>query len=335
MARKLITDAIFVSQTVALAALNEARANVSEALNIDIANILRDNLPTITEQDETGADAIYPIYGVDENTGEIVFDPSAKDAIGTLALVTIYEGEITPPEGEPIANPVAVYLLNLPKQSEILADAKLSQYRETLIAKDLLLRARKLAKADYAGTTSLVRDRIASLIAAAARAGASAGKAYDAIFPILQGVILNNIAKKVEAAQAAGQHAQARMIRDTFSKARLNKDVLRECLSSTAGAKVHFPAMPQAQWETLLRFGISWAPKHQVARPVKDEAGNNVKEITEDGKERVVRELKPMPQSPAIFQQWLDTRDEAAAVEQGFEIDLSDMTVTLPGQAAA
>lgn len=338
MARKIVTDQVFISITPAFSALNEARANVRETLGIDITEILKDNLPTISEQDESGAEQVFPAYGLDPDSGDIILDETAKDQIGSLALVTLYDGEMAPAsgEGEPVAIPVAVYLLNLPKMPEILADSKLTQYREQLILNDLKLRARKMAKADNAGTSPLLRDRISALIAASARGGSNQARAYDAIFPVLQAVILQNISAKVEQAQQAGQHAQARIIRDTFSKSRLNKATLMECLSSAAGAKLHFPAMPQAQWEQLLRLAIAWAPKHQVAKLVKDEAGQTVK-ITdpETGKEKAKRVLEPAPQSPAIFQQWLDTRNEAQAADPGFTIDLTDMQVTLPGQPAA
>lgn len=330
MARKLASDAIHLSATPALAALTEYRNNLFTETQgeIDLLSILRDNLPTVTGQDETGQDAVFSVYGLDDETGAFVLDGDNAPDLGSLAIVTLYDGEIAAQEGEPLARPVAVYLLNLPKISEAINDERLATYRENLIARDYLARARSIAKADYTGNSPLIRDRIAALIAASSRGGSKIGKAYDAIFPVLQGAILRNITAKAKALAEAGQHGQARLIRDTFSKARLNKQTLQECLSSAAAAKMHFAGMPQAQWVNLLKIAIAWAPKHQVQKIVKDEAGNNVKTIdAETGKERVIRELVAAPQSPAIFQQWLDTRDETEAKAPDMALDLGDLTL--------
>lgn len=330
MARKLASDTIFLSATPAFAALSEYRANMLAETNgsLDILDILRDNLPTITAPDENGNETVYPVYGFDPETDALVMDADSGADIGTLAIVTMYDGEIAAREGEPYANPVAVYLLHLPKIAEALADDRLATYRENLIARDYLARARAMAKADYSGNSPLIRDRIAALIAASSRGGSKQGKAYDAIFPVLQGAILRNITAKAKQLAENGQHAQSRLIRDTFSKARLNKQTMQECLSSAAAAKMHFAGLPQEQWVTLLKIAIAWAPKHQVNKIVKDETGANVKEIdTETGKERVVRELVAAPQSPAIFQQWLDTRDETTAKAPDLALDLGDLTL--------
>lgn len=330
MARKIAIDSIHLSPSPAFAALNEYRANLAEQLGLELADLLRDNLPTIEDTDEHGQPQTYPGFGYDDEAGALALDQSIAHAIGTVALVTIYDGTIAAPDGgEPYARPVAVYILNLPKLSEIITDSRLANYRETLLGRDLLTKARKLAKADYTGTSPVVADRIAALIAAASRAGSKIGKAYDAIFPVLQGVIIQNVEAKAKSLSAAGQHAQARLIRDTFSKARLNKDTLRECLSSGPAAKMHFPAMPAAQWEQLLKLAISWAPKHKVNKIVRAEDGRTaLKTIDpETGKETTVREWIDAPQSPAIFQQWLDTRNETEATAPTVTLDLSDLTV--------
>lgn len=327
MAKKLIRDAVYTGRTAALSELNDHIELIRSNFGIDPFDLIRDNLPTVTAADETtGEEQTFTGWTPTEQGG-IVWDEAILPQLGTLAVVTIYDGEMKPaPDAEPLAIPVALYILNLPKVSEVIGDERLTDYRSELVTRDMLARARKLAKADHAGTTSLVRDRVSALLAAAARAGGSPEKAFDAIFPVLQGLILKNVSAKVEALRNAKQVAKARLVADTFSKSRLNKDTMRDCLSSTSAATLHFPAMPQEQWENLLRVAIAYAPKHRVMKLVKDEAGNTIKTTDEAGKERAVREATPAPQSPAIFQTWLDTRAETERTPEAVTLDLSDLT---------
>lgn len=327
MSKKIIRDAVFTSRNVALSEINDALDAFRANFPIEPLDLIVDNLPTVEATAEDGTATAYTGW-TPTDAGGIVWDEAIVSQLGTVALVTIYEGEHRPaPDAEPLALPVAIYILNLPKPAEIMGDERLQDYRAELIQRDLLARARKLAKADRAGTTPLIRDRVSALLAAAARTGGSPEKAFDAIFPVLQGLILKNVAAKVEALKNAKQVAKARLVADTFSKSRLNKDTMRDCLSSASAAVLHFPAMPQEQWHTLLRVAITYAPKHRVMKLVKDESGTTIKDTDPDtGKERARREPAPAPQSPAIFQTWLDTRDETTRTPEAVTLDLSDLT---------
>lgn len=331
-ATKLFRDAVHPSLAAAFAALEDMRTTARDTVGIDPVDLIRDNLPTITTNDpDTGEQVEAIAYGLDD-AERLAYAPEITREIGHVAIVSVYESETAPgSDGTGVyALPAAIYVLNLPKSAELWTDARLEDWRERTAQAALLSAARRMAKAAHAGTGAVVKDRISALLAAQSRSGASAGRAFDAVFPILQATILNKVAQTVDALKAAGQTAKARVVAATFPRARFGKETLRECLSSATAAKQHFPQMPQSTWEQLLRAAIAYAPNHQINRLVKDPADPtgkaNLKELGEDGKERAVRELAPAPQSPVLFQQWLETRDEATLAAETVSLDLSDLT---------
>ena len=320
--KKFIKDQVFESRAEALAAITDAMTN-SAAVHIDpnaFWDMLHDNIPGVT--DESGE--LVATFGPDAE-GLPAFDEAAET--GQLALVTVWSGQpIDQAEGEPLDTPKGIYLLSLPKLEEIVADVKLRPYLSQLLKRDALAKARKMAKqhAEDPAGAPLSRDRIAAMVAAAAsRAGNPNATAFKALFPVLQGVLLAVVDKKVTALKEAKQHAPARALAATFSRARLNAKTLEECLSSAEAAKFHFPSMAQPQWENLLRFAVAQAPKHTVRKPEKDEQGKSVK--GEDGKVIYSAPI-PAPVSPVPFQAWLETRHETIrSTDDAPSVDLSDI----------
>ena len=319
MSKKIIRDQVFFSKAAALAAVAEAQSHCA-AMGLDLWNIVQDNLPTMTDGDD-----ILATFGPDENNLPTI---AADTSTGTLALVTIYSDRTLPQtEGDALAIPKTIYFLSLPNVDEIKADAKLGNYLQDLLAKDLLARARRLAKGHDADPAAnpLSRDRIAALIAAqSARGGDPAAKAFKALFPVLQAVILAQVDKAATALKNAKRTADARLLAATFNRQRLNAQTLLECLSSTEAAKLHFPSMAQAQWENILRFAVKYAPAHKI----------RVAERTEDGKttvkdaagKTVYLENVPCPVSPVPFSAMLETRDSAHLnATNAPTLDLSDL----------
>ena len=329
MSRKLFPARIYLSAAAMLTDLAEHSRVAQASFGVSLFDMLHDNLPVLT--DETGT---YSSLNPDE-AGLPVLDDTALTSVGTLAIVPLYtDTEIAQQDADPALLPRAFYVLSLPKVTEIIGDAKLADYRRALIERDLLARAKAIATRHDKDPAAapLIRDRISALIAVAGRnTAASAEKSFIALFPLLQAAILSNIGKKVDALKAVGHHAQARLVAATFSKARLNRDTMKACLSSTDAAKINFPALPQSSWVSLLNFAVAYCPKHQAKKRVTDDAGNVVK----DAEGKVVYTREAMPLAPTIFQQWLATRDEQTAAAPELGIDLSDMGFTAPDASAA
>jgi len=327
MSRKLYTDTVHLSPEAAATAFGAIITDPLFMAGQDPAALIRSNI--------TSADPDLPPFGFDEETNAFAFtDPAA---LGSVAIVIHYKDKTTPgaliprPEGEPILAPAALYLINLPKPGEILTSAKLESFRQAMISARLLSAARKLAKADAAGTAPLVSDRIAALLSASLTTAKSAEAAFTVLFPRIQAAILTRAREVAEQLAAKKMVKQARQFRDTYSPARLNREIMRECFASAEAAEYYFPAMPQQQWEQLLRFAIALAPKFRLAVPVKDpETGKSARQINPaTGKEEIIREIVDKPQSPAIFQQWLSTRADArfdASADAGATLDFSGMT---------
>lgn len=323
MSKKLFTDAIHVSRTVALAALRTQLENIAGQFPTipDPTELVRDNFPTVTDDEGTYSSltlAFDPDYCM--ASAEV---PSDTD-LGTIAIVTHYSttAEQPRPEGEPLAVPTAVYVLSLPSMPEMLASAKTRPIVETILGKALLGAARKIAKMDADGTAPLARDRVSALITASTRSASSIESAFKLLFPVIQAAILDNVAKKAAALEAAGRKADKRHLEATFNRARLDRVSLKSCLSSEQGARVLFPAMPQTQWDNILRFAIAYAPRYQHKVAVLNDDGTKRKD--EHGKIIYTREHKP--QSPAIFQQWLDTRaQQIADVNDAASFTFEDM----------
>lgn len=326
MAKKFISDSVFDSRAAALAALAEAHRNMTAAGIADPWALTLDTLPTVTD-DEGNTVSTLSMDG--EGLPLITTD----DKIGTLALVTVWHDaaqSIPQASGEPLAVPKAVYFLALPDFAEIVGSDKLKDYASALIKRDLLAKARKIAKAHDADADAapLVRDRIAALIAAtASRAGDPAAKAFKALSGVLTAAIVTHVEKHAAALKANGRHADARMLLATYSRSRLNADTLQQCLMSEEAAKRHFPLMAQTQWENLLKFAISWAPKNRVSKIVKNPDGTNAKHIDPaTGKETFIREEVAAPVSPVPFMAWLETRKERTlAPSEAPTVDFSDL----------
>jgi hypothetical protein len=189
-----------------------------------------------------------------------------------------------------------------------------------------LARARRLAKAHAADPAAnpLTRDRIAALIQAqTTRGGDPAAKAFKALAPVLQAVILSQVDKTVTALKDAKRTADARLLAATFNKQRLNPQTLLECLTSTEAARLHFPSMAQAQWQNLLKFAIAYAPRHKIKRAERDENGRTLKDA--EGKTLYTENI-PFPVSPVPFQAMLETRDTATlSATNAPTLDLSDL----------
>lgn len=309
MSKKLFTDAVYVSRTVALSALAERIQNIASQFPTiaDPLDLIRDNLPTVTDDDGTYSSLTLAF---DPGTGTALAEIPAEIEAGTLAIVTHYGSETQPrQEGEPLAVPTAVYVLSLPSMPEMLASAKVRPIVEGILSKALLASARKIAKMDADGTAPLSRDRVSALVSAATTSTTSIESAWRMLFPIIQAAILDNVAKKAAAFDAAGRKADKRNLEATYNRARLDRVTLKSCLSSEQAARVLFPAMPQIQWENILRFAITYAPRYQHKTAILNDDGTKRKD--EHGKILYTRVLKP--QSPAIFQQWLDTRSQQIA----------------------
>ena len=305
MAKIFLTDKFHIAIAAGLDHIGEALTNIA-AQGIDPVEILKDNFPVIT--DEAG-DAYSSLQIGQDDTGAYIASVAEGAQLGSLAVVTLWdrEAEIPQPTGEPFATPKSIYALSLPSLSELTSSPKLNAVVQGILSGAMLTSARKIAKADAAGTILLTTDRTQTALNAAVKASAIE-KAYAVMFPTLQGVILLNVAKKAEALRAAGNTGAARNLEATFSKARLDKLTLKACLSSVSAAETMFPAMPQAQWENILNFAIAFAPKNMRKKAVTGTDGKSLKD--EAGK--VIYQTSPDPQSPAIFQQWKETRAQQA-----------------------
>lgn len=323
MAKKFITDRVFLSPTVAFSALTETLNNLLP-IGYDpesAASLIRDNFELV--QDETGAEYSALSIGMNDN-GAFIAGTDADLSGRSFALVTVWDTDhtIPQPEGEPLAKPQAVYFLQLPGVSDLISNPKLRPTIERIFTGALLTSARKIAKADITGTAPIIRDRVSALLNAAAAGSSAPEKAWTALFPIIQATILDSVEKKAEALKAAGNVGAARALLATFSRARLDKATLKSCLSSEQAATALFPAMPQAQWLNILSFAIAYAPRYMAKVRVKDAEGNFIK----DAEGHFVYTKQPCPLPPAIFQIWKDTRAQTVA-----ELDETTNTFTFDG----
>lgn len=313
MAKIFVTDKFHISPSVGLAHLNEALNLIADQIGQQAAfDLLRDNLPTIiTDEGEQTSLIVNIVEGTTPGTTALEASIAEGVTVGSLAVVTLWnrEAPIAQPTGEPLATPTALYLLALPAMQEMLTSAKVRGSVEKILSAAMLSAARKVAKSDAGGTAPLSRDRFQLILNATAKAG-EAERAFTAIFPVLQAAILLSVSKKADALRNSGNTGAARNLEATFSKARLDKDTLKACLSSEAAAKIMFPAMPQSQWENMLKFAIAAAPMHKKRVAVKDPTtGKSAKDA--DGK--VIYETFPDPQPTAIFQTWMETRSQQIA----------------------
>ena len=325
MSKKLFSDAVFVSSTAALAELQTRLQSAAEYFpGMDPLSILSTNIP------DTPTDAEpVPALGIDDNGAIVLTDPTTA---GTLALITLYSANTIPQaEGEPLAIPEALYLVNLPSHAELATAPALHEYRSALFNRAMLTAARKTAKAHHEnrkhhedGSVTFSRpmatDRIAALIATVARGANAELAAFKIMFPVLQQVMLTQATKAAEALKARGRAGDAKLILATFSKARLSAETLKSCLSSRIAAENHFASMKQEQWQHLLAYAIKLAPACPVRVMLRDEANKPLKDA--EGKTRY--ETRKTALSPTIFQTWMDTRDAvtlATADAEGLTFD--------------
>jgi len=318
---KIIKDTVFTSTAFAMAALQEHEKTLADTFALDLSEILQTNIPAVDYTDpETGETTAYAQVGLnDENLWQIV--APASD-IGTLALVTVYSDRtISQPEGAPLAIPSALYLINLPTADDMFSNTRLTAARDELMRRHALAAARKIAKLANTGQAPLVADRVAQLLTVTGTGSAAKlESAFNVMWRGIQGVILDQVDKLAEALKANGKHAKAREVKAVFSTSRLSKDILRACFQSKTAAEYYFPSLPQAQWENLLRRAIKSAPSFAPVMIVKDANGK----ATRNAAGEIVRAKVSKPQSPAIFQQWLATRDTAGFTAQtGSEAELS------------
>jgi hypothetical protein len=205
-------------------------------------------------------------------------------------------------------------------------DPKLKNWLDIMLDRAALASARKIAKQLAAGAEgfSLSSDPVSQFIMAHT-SQASRERAFNVIFPAIQGYIMGQAAKRVAALKSAGKAADAKILASVFSKTRLNRDTMRATLSSQAMAEHYFPTLVNRNaepgqegkiWDDMLTRFAAYAPKHKRKVLRKDASGNTVKRLDESGNEVSVYDMIPAPQDPSIFLQWRDTRYEVAAEVQ-------------------
>ena len=335
MGKKFASDTVYTTPAAAMRGFNETIAAMATNFPgldpLSIAHTNLSNVLTPNPDDPTQVIEVSPL-SFDTDNRLTLTDPTKA---GTLATVILYgTGTIPQTEGEPLAIPEAVYLVNLPTYAEIATAPGLHEYREKLFARALLTAARNTAKAHHAnrkqdgeGNVTFARpmqaDRIAALLATLSRSANSELAAYKVAFPALQSVIIKQADATAEALKARGRSADAKVILATYSKARLSSDTLRQCFSSAAAAKVHFPGMAQEQWEKLISYAITkLAPACPVRVLVKDAEGNTVKDAEGKNTYRTDR----VQINPAIFEHWQRTRAEVTLADQSEALTFDGLT---------
>jgi hypothetical protein len=307
MSKKLYSDAVFLATAAAIDALNKQAEDMAQRFNLPITDLLQTNLPAYNYTDEETAE-IIPVspIALDEANRLALYEP---EKAGTLALVTLYGTATQPAEGtnEPLTIPTAVYLVNLPTLKEIKSDTALSEYMETLLTRDLLARARRIAK-DHAKdpARAMQTNRISALMSAATRGSNAAEKSFLLMFQTIQAAILRQASAVIERHKAAKNMGAAKLVAATYSAQRLSRQTLKECFSSRVAAEHHFPQMPQTQWESLLKFCIATAPSCPIREPSRGEDGKILK--GPDGKSLSTVTRKAL--SAEFFHTCLATRDE-------------------------
>lgn len=325
MSKKLFSDAVFTSATAALHELQTRMTTAAEYFpHLDPLSILATNIPDTMAQDENGASLTLPALGLDANGVIVLTDPASA---GTLALVTLYTTASQPqPEGEPLAIPDAIYLVNLPSHAELASAPALHEYRAALFNRAMLSAARKLAKThhenrktDEAGNVTYGRamatDRLAALISTVARGANADLLAFKVMFPVLQQVMLTQAAKTAETLKVKGRAGDAKLVLATFSKARLSAETLKACLSSRIAAENHFASMKQEQWAHLLDYAIRLAP----ACPVRVMQRGPDNKPLKNAEGKTIYETRKTALSSTIFQTWKDTRDAVTLATAGTE----------------
>ena len=289
---------------------------MAEVFAIDAWEMVNSNWPNVETTDAEGNAALEPIFLISEDETSAEITPEHAHLIGTVAIVTLYNATQTLPapdgEGPELAIPTGIYLLNLPKMSEIIGDGKLAEYREELIKRDLLARARKTARLHSTDGKALLENRMSALLAVAGRTSSGGEeKAFKIMFPALQGIIITQVSKMAERLKGAKQFGKARALIATYSKDRLNQNNMRLCFASATTAEALFPAMPQEQWEALLKLAIKSAGSFTVRPIVKGEDGKNLK----DDEGNVIRTAEKIALDASLFRRWLDTRNETVIAE--------------------
>jgi len=309
--KRLFKDTAYLSAALAPAALQDMGKTMADLFAIDLADLINTNIPTDTETDEaTGETTFYPVIGYDEQDNlAISADP---ETLGAIVVIIEYGPETEfvqiAADQPPLAVPKAVFLLNLPNAADMFGSVKLHDARDDLLRRHLVAAGRKIARAHNTGEAPLVVDRIAALLTVTGKGGANRlEEAFNVMFRALQHSVLAQAKALVERLRTQNQHARARDVSHVYTAARFNKANVRQSFASRAAAEHHFPTLPQKQWENLLRAAIQGAPKFAPPIGQRDEAGKLLK----DAEGKTVYKVTPKPQSPAIFQQWLATREQA------------------------
>ncbi len=325
-AKKLFADAGFIASAAALSRLDAMRAELAETFQLELFSILQTNLPSPGKY-EDGTDA--PAIGLGEIDGREAIQLTSPDDAGTLFIVTRYADPTSPggtyqpdPTKAPLAVPQSVYLVNLPRVDELETSKRLATYRQDLILRDMLSRARAIAKGHAIDGRPLIADRVQALIAAAA-----AKKGPEISFKLMHKAIAGALLKQVQAAaqrlKDAGKASSAAQLLATYSKERLSFDTMSECFASAEAAKAMFPAMPQDQWVKLLDVAIKLAERCPFQEALKGPDGKSVK----DDAGKVVYRIVHRTLSPEIYLTWKQTRDQTRFIPEAEAVTLPDLDI--------
>lgn len=325
MSKKYITDSILTNDPENVSVVSGAiGAIVTELLTqqpelAETGLPIHSNIPDITT-DANGEDTINWQLVLDGDSYGFAVEPHAAPQFTKSTIVAIATwhdetaGLIAQPTGAPFRKLKSLYILALPSIDKMRTENKLRAYVDSLFTRDMVAVGRKIARKmdGEADSFTLINDPVGQFLAATTTGSREA--AFNRMFTYLQAYMMNSAAKTVEALKARGDHANARVVQTTYSRTRLSKPTLMACLSSQEAAERFFPNMVNTnpergsrgvQWENILRRLIARAPNHKVKKlvkaegePVLDEAGNKTYETV------------PVPQSPAIFAYWLETRNE-------------------------
>lgn len=275
----------------------------------------------------------YEIGQADD--GSIVFNVLNSAAFDSVHVVYIWSENVIPQgEGEPFKSLATCYIINLPSNDTLRTDPKLREWLESALDKSKLASAKKIAKSIHEGKEgySFSDDPVTQFLSSHT-SPATRERAFNVLFPTIQAAIVKVGAMRAAKLSEMGRRADANVVLALWNRTRLSKQVVRGILSSHATAKQYFPDMIEVdaetgaetskQWDALLRKFVAYAPKHMKQEAVKDETGQNIKEVGPDGKERVKRVAVPATQDPAILLHWINTRYAIEATGEDTTVDVS------------
>lgn len=344
MAKKYIQDSILTNDRTDVSVIASALSNtVGSIYKMEAERFASEPIPLYSNIEAVSGDGESAVtnWGLSQfDDGSISFDiPEHSVATFTsnaIVAVAVWADETTgviaQEEGEPLKRIQALYILSLPTTAQALASGQLKEYVAALLERDLLAKARGIAKKMEVGADgfTLVADPVGMFLAATTKA-ASRETAYNRMWTTLQAIMLKVADGTVQALKARGNHSDARQVQATFARSRLNKETLKACLSSHEAASYHFPTMvttdPETgaqtspQWDALIKKLLSHAPKHAVRKIIKDADGQPILDL--EGNKTYDRVAAP--QSPAIFAYWLENRytTEDTQEHETIEVDFT------------